>query len=88
MTTAPKCLTPGPRTGWSTWRVTRGESQSAVSSMLMITPSLCRWWDVIWEKAAKAGVEEITMTPEHGPPNYQVSTSDRVTTINLALIRN
>jgi len=31
-----------------------------------------RWWDVIWEKAAQAGVEEITMTPEHGPPNYQV----------------
>ena len=27
---------------------------------------------VIWEKAAEAGVEEITMTPEHGPPNYQV----------------
>ena len=34
-----------------------------------------RWWDVIWEKAALAGVEEITMTPEHGPPNYQVRTN-------------
>ena len=37
-----------------------------------ILHSLTRWWDVIWEAAAQAGVEEITMTPEHGPPNYQV----------------
>jgi len=31
-----------------------------------------RWWDYIWMQAAKDGEEEITMTPEHGPPNYQV----------------
>ena len=33
MTTAPRCLTPGPRTGWSTWRVTRGESESGNSDV-------------------------------------------------------
>jgi len=31
-----------------------------------------RWWDAIWQAAAERGDEEITMTPEHGPPNYQV----------------
>jgi len=31
-----------------------------------------RWWDAIWKAAAEQGLEEITMTPEHGPPNYQV----------------
>jgi len=31
-----------------------------------------RWWDSIWRAAAEAGCQEITMTPEHGPPNYQV----------------
>lgn len=31
-----------------------------------------RWWDAIWQAAANRGDEEITMTPEHGPPNYQV----------------
>jgi len=31
-----------------------------------------RWWDKIWEVAAEAGDLEVTMTPEHGPPNYQV----------------
>ena len=32
-----------------------------------------RWWDAIWHAAAARGDEEVTMTPEHGPPNYQVS---------------
>merc|ERR1719220_1852384 len=31
-----------------------------------------RWWDSIWRAAAKRGDQEVTMTPEHGPPNYQV----------------
>jgi hypothetical protein len=31
-----------------------------------------RWWDAIWHAAAARGDEEVTMTPEHGPPNYQV----------------
>jgi len=31
-----------------------------------------RWWDAIWQAAAERGDEEVTMTPEHGPPNYQV----------------
>jgi len=31
-----------------------------------------RWWDAIWRAAAERGDEEVTMTPEHGPPNYQV----------------
>ena len=31
-----------------------------------------RWWDAIWEAAASSGCEEVTMTPEHGPPSYQV----------------
>jgi len=31
-----------------------------------------RWWDAIWQAAAARGAEEVTMTPEHGPPNYQV----------------
>ena len=53
-------------------------SQSLITPMLsVLTPSLGRWWDVIWEKAAQAGVEEITMTPEHGPPNYQVRISKK-----------
>ena len=30
-----------------------------------------RWWDAIWAAAKERGDEEITMTPEHGPPNYQ-----------------
>ena len=38
-------------------------------------PDWLEYMDVIWEKAALAGVEEITMTPEHGPPNYQVRTA-------------
>jgi len=35
-----------------------------------------RWWDAIWEAAKEKGLEEITMTPEHGPPNYQVCDPD------------
>lgn len=31
-----------------------------------------RWWDAIWRASADRGEEEVTMTPEHGPPNYQV----------------
>jgi len=31
-----------------------------------------RWWDAIWHAAAARGDEEVTMTPEHGPPSYQV----------------
>jgi len=31
-----------------------------------------RWWDAIWRASAERGEEEVTMTPEHGPPNYQV----------------
>jgi sugar phosphate isomerase/epimerase len=31
-----------------------------------------RWWDAIWLSLAEAGCQEVTMTPEHGPPNYQV----------------
>jgi len=31
-----------------------------------------RWWDAIWAAAKANGDEEVTMTPEHGPPNYQV----------------
>lgn len=30
-----------------------------------------RWWDAIWAAAKANGNEEVTMTPEHGPPNYQ-----------------
>ncbi len=32
-----------------------------------------RWWDKIWLALSEAGVQEVTMTPEHGPPNYQVA---------------
>ena len=31
-----------------------------------------RWWDKIWMEAEKKGDMEVTFTPEHGPPNYQV----------------
>jgi len=31
-----------------------------------------RWWDKIWLAQAEAGAEEVTICPEHGPPNYQV----------------
>ena len=32
-----------------------------------------RWWDSIWKALeARGDVDEVTMTPEHGPPNYQV----------------
>ena len=31
-----------------------------------------RWWDKIWMEANKKGDIEVTFTPEHGPPNYQV----------------
>ena len=34
-----------------------------------------RWWDAIWHAAAERGDKEVTMTPEHGPPNYQVVNS-------------
>ena len=37
-----------------------------------------RWWDAIWQAAALRGAEEVTMTPEHGPPNYQVILSQLV----------
>ena len=37
-----------------------------------------RWWDAIWQAAAARGAEEVTMTPEHGPPNYQVILSQLV----------
>ena len=30
-----------------------------------------RWWDAIWAAAEAQGAQEVTMTPEHGPPNYQ-----------------
>ena len=36
-----------------------------------------RWWDAIWQAAAEQGLDEITMTPEHGPPNYQVTKRSR-----------
>jgi len=31
-----------------------------------------RWWDAIWVAREEAGEAEVTITPEHGPPNYQV----------------
>ena len=31
-----------------------------------------RWWDAIWRSLSDLGVEEVTLTPEHGPPSYQV----------------
>jgi len=31
-----------------------------------------QWWDKVWLKAAADGDLEVTMTPEHGPPNYQI----------------
>ena len=31
-----------------------------------------RWWDAIWKEAEKRGDEEVTVTTEFGPPNYQV----------------
>lgn len=31
-----------------------------------------RWWDAIWAAMERAGVTEVTVTPEHGPPNYQI----------------
>jgi len=31
-----------------------------------------RWWDAIWLSLSESGYEEVTLTPEHGPPNYQV----------------
>ena len=34
-----------------------------------------RWWDQIWAAMSRAGVQEVTCTPEHGPPNYQVEIS-------------
>ena len=30
------------------------------------------WWDKVWMEAEREGEVEVTMTPEHGPPNYQV----------------
>lgn len=29
------------------------------------------WWKKIWDEMAKRGDEWTTVTPEHGPPNYQ-----------------
>ena len=37
-----------------------------------------RWWDAIWRAAADNGDEFVTMTPEHGPPNYQVTENQEV----------
>ena len=34
-----------------------------------------RWRDQIWAAMSRAGVQEVTCTPEHGPPNYQVEIS-------------
>jgi len=33
---------------------------------------MLRWWTTIMQAQQKAGVEVATVTPEHGPPNYQV----------------
>lgn len=37
-----------------------------------------RWWDAVWRAAKDNGQEVVTMTPEHGPPNYQVTISNVV----------
>ena len=31
-----------------------------------------RWWDAIQAAAEARGAEEVTVTTEFGPPNYQV----------------
>ena len=31
-----------------------------------------RWWDAIWRAAEERGDNEVTVTTEFGPPNYQV----------------
>ena len=31
-----------------------------------------RWWDAIQAAAERRGAEEVTVTTEFGPPNYQV----------------
>jgi len=33
---------------------------------------MMRWWTSIWKAQLAAGVAVSTVTPEHGPPNYQV----------------
>lgn len=30
-----------------------------------------QWWDTIWEAQAARGQAVTTVSPEHGPPNYQ-----------------
>lgn len=30
------------------------------------------WWQEIWKQQAARGQAVTTLTPEHGPPNYQV----------------
>ena len=30
------------------------------------------WWEEIWKQQAARGQAVTTVTPEHGPPNYQV----------------
>ena len=45
-----------------------------------------RWWDSIWRAAAEAGCQEITMTPEHGPPNYQVYNYINVKSFEVTLL--
>jgi hypothetical protein len=32
-----------------------------------------RWWDVIWDSQKRRGVETSFLTPEFGPPPYQVT---------------
>ena len=32
-----------------------------------------RWWDAIQKAAEQRGAEEVTVTTEFGPPNYQVN---------------
>lgn len=35
-----------------------------------------RWWDVIWKAAEKRGDQEVCLSTEFGPPNYQVCVPD------------
>lgn len=32
------------------------------------------WWNTIWQACLSRGDEVVTLTPEHGPPNYQHTT--------------
>jgi hypothetical protein len=37
-----------------------------------------RWWDIVWDRQAEAGIEVSTLTPEYGPPPYQPPTVEAV----------